>query len=256
MLPDRLNYIWRLACTGFGFIAFSLGGFLLASIVFPALILTHPNVEDRSRRFRAVLCSAFRLFLGYLDICGILRLVVDRPDRLARCTGSVVVANHPTLIDVVVLMTLVPRAQCIVKPALWRHPFLGPVMRAAGYIPNDLDGEALLARCQASLDSGDNLIIFPEGTRSRADGDTRFQRGFANIAVLTGASIQPVIISCDPPTLRKGDRWYDIPPRRVLYQFLVQDQVRPEGGNERPRAIEARRLTRQINGVFAGVVGT
>lgn len=254
MLLRRMNYIWRLLCTGAAFALFSLGGLLLSVTVFPALAILSPDPADRRRRFRLVLRTAFRLFIAVLDLCGVLRITVAGRERLRDCRGRVVVANHPSLLDVVILGGLLPNAQCIVKPALWRHPFLGPVMRSAGYIPSDAEGADILKQCQASLAVGDNLIIFPEGTRSRPEAEIRFQRGFASIATLTGAGIQPIFIRCDPPTLLKGDRWYDIPDRRVAFEVSIGEPVAVDPSAHLARGREARRLTREINGMFAQLV--
>lgn len=254
MLLRRANYLWRLLCTGVAFTLFSLGGLLLSATVFPVLAVLNPDPVDRRRRFRAVLRIGFRLVIAVLDLCGLLRLTVAGRERLRDCRGRVVVANHPSLLDVVILGSLLPNAQCIVKPALWRHPFLGLVMRFAGYIPSDAAGVDILERCRASLAAGDNLIIFPEGTRSRPEAEIRFQRGFANIATLAGAGIQPIFIRCNPPTLLKGDRWYDIPDRRVDFEVSIGEAVPVDPSAPHARSIEARRLTREINGMFAQLV--
>ena len=256
MTARRINYAWRLLWTGIVFASFSLGGFLLAVGVYPLLALFSRDAAQRARRFRAILRVAFRLILAVAGVSGVLRIVVKGEDRLATIRGAVVVANHPSLIDVVILAARLPATQCIVKPALWQHRFLGPVMRAAGYIPSDADGETMLRRCRESLAQGDNLIIFPEGTRSRPGAEIRFQRGFANIAVLAGAPILPVLISCDPPTLLKGDRWYDIPDRRIFFELDVKFPICVDTAAAPARGREARRLTREINGAFAGLVST
>lgn len=256
MTASRINYAWRLLCTALGFASFSIGGFVLAVGVYPLLALFSRDEAQRARRFRAILRLTFRLLLVVLDVGGVLRILVKGGDRLASTRGAVIVANHPSLIDVVILAAHLPATQCIVKPALWQHRFLGPVMRAAGYIPSDADGETMLRRCRESLGQGDNLLIFPEGTRSRPGAEIRFQRGFANIAVLAGAPILPVFIRCDPPTLLKGDRWYDIPHCRALFELDVKLPISVDAAAAPARGREARRLTREINGAFAGLVST
>ena len=257
MTTSWINYAWRLLWTGIAFASFSIGGFVLAVTIFPLLALFSRDAAQRAQRFRAILRLAFRLFLAVLHVSGVLRVVVKGQERLATTRGAVIVANHPSLIDVVILAARLPATQCIVKPALWQHRFLGPVMRAAGYIPSDSDGETMLRRCREALAQGDNLIIFPEGTRSRPGAGIRFQRGFANIAVLADAPILPVFIRCDPPTLLKGDRWYDIPDRRVLFELDVKFPICVDTAAAAPaRGREARRLTREINGAFAGLVST
>jgi 1-acyl-sn-glycerol-3-phosphate acyltransferase len=69
------------------------------------------------------------------------------------------------------------------------------------------------------------LILFPEGTRSVPGKALDFQLGAAAVAVRAGRPLLPVIISCDPPTLAKGEPWYAIPPRRVHFRMRVLEPV-------------------------------
>ena len=91
-------------------------------------------------------------------------------------------ANHPSLIDVVVLISIIPNADCVVKAHLFKNPFLRGVVKNTGYISN-ADPEGLLVDCKKSLAAGNNLIIFPEGTRTKVGQAVKFQRGAANIAL-------------------------------------------------------------------------
>lgn len=187
-----------------------VGGGILAVL----MRLVMPLIPgDRQMRTQRCIRCVFRGYLQTLQYLGMLTLSVRGQDRLQASGGKIVIANHPSLLDVVALMAQVPQAQCIVKYQLWDHWFLGPLMRAAGYIRNNLEPEELLQACKKALSGGHTLIIFPEGTRTPRDGMPRFQRGVANIALLTQAPIQTVIIRCTPPFLYKGERWWQAPPR-------------------------------------------
>jgi 1-acyl-sn-glycerol-3-phosphate acyltransferase len=149
-------------------------------------------------------------------------------------------------------MSLVPNAQCVVKHQLWRNWFLGPIVRAAGYIRNDLEPDAFIERCRHTLGVGNNLIIFPEGTRSVPGQSPRIRRGFANIALLVPADLQIVRISCDPITLSKGSPWYDIPERRAWFRVMIDDFVATaDFMRYGSRALGARRLASYLETRFA-----
>jgi 1-acyl-sn-glycerol-3-phosphate acyltransferase len=174
-------------------------------------------------------------------------------ERLAACRGSLIVANHPTLLDIVLIMSLVSNAQCVVKHQLWRNPFLGPIVRTAGYIRNDGEAEHFIGACRGALAAGGNLIIFPEGTRSVPGQRLRFQRGFAHIATLTGASLQLVAITCEPVTLIKGQPWYVIPDH--LPTFRVEIDQRLETASflaGRARSLGARKLVSHLESYYGG----
>ncbi len=252
MLLRTISYAWRVPATGFAFAVFGLGGLLLAATIFPLITLVTPDPEIRKRRTRTVIRGCFQFFVLLMRCLGVIR--VARLDRvaLARCRGKIVISNHPTLIDVVLLVSIIPNAQCVVKHQLWRNLFLGGVMRAAGYIRNDLEPDLFIAACDRAVKSGDNLVIFPEGTRSIPGRKLRFQRGFANIALLTDADLQLVRISCHPIMLNKGTPWYRVPEQPGRYQISLGEQVAPgpflRSGS---RALAARKLVSFLESCYA-----
>jgi 1-acyl-sn-glycerol-3-phosphate acyltransferase len=216
----RIDRLWRLGGTGIAFAFIFFGGGLLAATLLPVLAVIPGNQRDR---VQAIIRLNFRFYMSMLQWLGLLQLEIEGAERLKSSGGRIIVANHPSLLDVVMLMALVPRAQCIVKHELWNSFLLGGLMRRAGYIRNDLEPDAMVEACRTALDQGYSLIIFPEGTRTRPGSLPRFRRGFANLATLAGASIQLVIITCDPPTLVKGESWWRIPERKPLFRLVVDD---------------------------------
>jgi len=247
VLLDRLNFLWRLVMTGVAFAFIFAGGAVMALTVFPLIGLTTPPGPARRDRSQRFIHHMFSFYVRMLHRLGLLHLEVVGASKLRDAGGRLIVANHPTLLDVVLLMALVPRAQCIVKKELWDSPYLGRVVRGAGYIRNDLEPEALLEACRAVLDEGNSLIVFPEGTRTTPGEPVRFRRGFANIATLLEVEIQLVTITCRPPTLIKGEKWWMIPPHRPRFKVDIGQRLDAKGwfGYEY-RSLAARKLVRQI----------
>ncbi len=114
---------------------------------------------------RHVISFSFRCIVGLMRVMGVFRYEITGIERLER-HGLLILANHPTLIDIVFLMAFVKRADCIVKSRLWRNPFTHATVRAAAYVRNDDYGVQLIEDCVAAVRRGGNLIIFPEGTRT------------------------------------------------------------------------------------------
>ena len=249
----RLDYLWRQGGTGLAFAVIFFGGGVLAATVLPLLAMI-PG--DQQKRSRWVVGTTFRFYLGMLQFLGLIHLQIEGAEKLREPGGRLVIANHPSLLDVVMLMAVLPRQQCIVKHELWNHRFLGPLMRRAGYIRNDLDPEQLVDACQKSLALGDSLIIFPEGTRSQPGKSPQFRRGIANLATLTGAPIQLVVITCDPPTLIKGEPWWRVPSRRPRFRLMTGDCLDAATYRKHPhRSIAARRLTRRLEQYYEEKLG-
>jgi 1-acyl-sn-glycerol-3-phosphate acyltransferase len=223
MARQRLDLYWRVLATGFSFVVFGIGGLLLRVLVFPLLHLLVRQPEPRVAASRTVIRLAFRAYVELMRMLGVLRYEVRGMEKLER-GGMLILANHPTLIDTVFLMAFVKNADCIVKADLWNNPFTRGPVRAAGYINNG-GGAELVDDCIASLRRGNNLIVFPEGTRTPGDGVISMKRGAANIAVRGGRDITPVLIRCHPPTLGKGGKWWRVPPRRACFEIEVQDDL-------------------------------
>jgi 1-acyl-sn-glycerol-3-phosphate acyltransferase len=248
-LRKRLDRLYRQLATGFAFACFFLGGSVLAALLFPVLALSPHHRRQRTQR---VIQAVFRFYLAMLQRLGLIRLQIEGRAKLDGSRGRLVIANHPSLLDVVMLMALTPNAQCIVKHELWDNRYLGGLMRRAEYIRNDLEGPALIGACRQALDEGANIIVFPEGTRSSPGVLPRFHRGFANIATLTQAEILPVVITCTPPTLRKGERWWTVPARRPTFRVVVGECLETSRfRTERHRSVDSRRLVAQMEAYYA-----
>ncbi len=249
---NAINYGWRLAVTGACFVLFFAGGMLCSLLVFPALRFLPGGARQRPVRVKRMVRAFFAALVGILRATGVMRLETSGIARLREASAVLVLANHPSYIDVVVLLSLMPRASCVVKGSLWRDPFFGGVVSAAGYIRNS-SPEQLVADCQAALEAGDAVIIFPEGTRSRPNEPLKFLRGAAHVALQSGREIVPVLLQCDPPTLTKGSRWYQIPAQPFCFRVVVRSELRAArmADVSEPRVIAARRLTHALEGYFS-----
>jgi 1-acyl-sn-glycerol-3-phosphate acyltransferase len=216
-------YVLRFLCTGLAFFSFGFFGLMFRIVVYPPLLLLTP--EQRQPIARALIRGFFRAFVRLLRISGAMTLHIDHPERL-QAPGTLIAANHPSLIDVVVLVSLIPDACCIVKESLWSNAFMKGPLRAAGYIPNS-DPESMFAAAVRNLRAGSAVVIFPEGTRTERGGRPVFGRSAANLSVRGGAPLLPVHISVDPTTLTRNEPWYEVPYRRVRFRLSVGSALDP-----------------------------
>jgi 1-acyl-sn-glycerol-3-phosphate acyltransferase len=242
----KLNHAWRVFATGFVFVLFGLGALFISLTMFPLLRLSTWDANRARRRIQRAMQGTFQVYMEVMRVLGILTYSVEGAGRL-REPGRLVVANHPTLLDVVLLVSLMPAVDCIVKRGLWRNPFLRWPVSWAGYIPNS-EGEELIERCAATLRCGHSLLVFPEGTRTVPGEPLRMQRGAAHIALAADVEILPVTITCDPATLFKGNPWYRVPARRFHLQVVVGAPVAARNfrhGDE-ATARSARRLNQWL----------
>jgi 1-acyl-sn-glycerol-3-phosphate acyltransferase len=250
-MRERLDWLKRLIGTGISFFVFGLAGLILGAIVFPLIRLVVRDIGVRTRIARQTISWTFRRFIGLMHGLGLLTYELRDFHRFSR-RGLLVLANHPSLIDTVFLLGFVPDSTAIVGESLFRNSFTGAPLRAAGYIRND-GGPDALTQCVRALDSGLNVLIFPEGTRTPPDGAIRLRRGATNIAIRAERDITPVSIRCEPRTLRKGEPWWKIPDRPPRFTLAVGEDIisqsfrRPDEAS----AIAVRRLTAFLEHYFS-----
>ena len=250
-MKSRLNAVWRLFATGASFTLFGLGGLLFGVLAFPPLLLITDRMLRR-RIARRAIQKMFRFFIEFMRIFGVLSYELSGFSQLHGRRGMLVIANHPTLLDVVFLVAFLDDVDCIVKKEIFKNPFmLGPVATAE-FIPNDTDNpEQFINLCVSRLNEGANLIIFPEGTRTVTHQGYRLQRGASNIAIRSDTAPTPILISCHPPTLRKGEKWYKIPHQKMHFSLRVQPDFPIHPYTECNPSIAARRLTQDLTLYFS-----
>lgn len=255
VIGRRLERLYRQIGTGLAFAFFGVGGLLLTVTAFPLYNVLYRDPIARADIAQRTVRLTWRLLIW---MCVTMRLIdfeAEGTEVLRNETGTLVIANHPSLFDIVLIISLMDRAQCVVKEGVWKNPFMRGVIKATNYIPNLGDPENTLRECVATLKAGNNLVIFPEGTRTVPGREVRLQRGFANIAIRAGAPIRIVTVCCNPPMLRKGEKWYKSPVRRPCFRVRVGERIdTARVYDSHLPSRDARDLTAQIAKRFEEVI--
>lgn len=252
----QIDYARRLIGTALGFSLFGIGGIILCLTLIPLVYLFSKDKIQGSRRVRFIIGYVFSVYLKTLNIFGVLNIKSEALETVKQCQGVLVICNHPTLLDVVIIMAHLKNIQCVVKNNLWRNPFIGGIVRAAGYIRNDLAPEEFLENCRRSLAQGTNIIIFPEGTRSTPGEPLKLQRGMGNLALAISADIQALTLSCTPISLTKEDKWYKIPVKKITFNLKVGPYIHVSSyKDDKPRSIRVRALTKDIQHFYNKYLG-
>lgn len=226
-MMNWLDRFWRLLGTAFSFALFGIGGLALALIVFPLYNLMIKDREKRAALAQSTVHAVWRFYMRLMASTGAMSYDLQGAEILRQERGTLIVANHPTLLDIVCIMSCMERTQCVVKAGVWRNPFMRGAVTAANYIPNFDDPERLLNDCVEALKAGNNLVIFPEGSRTKPGKPRKYQRGFAYIALRAEAPIRLVTVTCTPPTLLKGEPWWKIPKHRPHWTIKVHERIDP-----------------------------
>lgn len=152
---------------------------------------------------RWTIMAGFRFYLGFLRLCCACRFDLSELDSLRDAGPLIVAANHPSLLDVVLIASRLPDAVCVIKAALLDRLLFGAAARLAGYIRNDAPLEMVLA-ARDELRSGAQLVIFPEGSRTAVFPVDGFAPGTALIAWRAATPVQTVLIEYSTPYLGKA----------------------------------------------------
>lgn len=243
---DRLR---RFLATLFSFVLFGVAGLLFKLILLPFTWKADRLTADDHIRARLLVGKVWRWFVRYLQCSGVLSVRFNGLDRLGR-PGQLVLSNHPSLLDVVLLISHVPQLNCIVKKDLLANPVMKSPIIAAGFIPNT-ESEEMLIQVDEVLKGGQSLLVFPEGTRTGWDGVVKMHRGAVSMGLRSAAVITPVSIKMTPPNFKKGQPWYAIPRRKIHYEITVGEDIDPQVWlAEKPLPIAARRLNDYLQHYF------
>ncbi|WP_153447838.1 lysophospholipid acyltransferase family protein [Vibrio algicola] len=223
-LFQRLNKYWRVIATGSCFTIFGIGALALTFIVFPVMTATSRHPKQREIRVQGIIKHAFTLFCQTMKFTGAIDYRFDGTDILLQDKNCLIIANHPSLIDYVLIASRLPQCDCLVKASIWQNPFMQGIVKAAGYIPNR-EPETLLEQCNQRLNDGNVLLVFPEGTRTTPGQASTLQRGAAQIAVRTQSDLRLIHITVSPAFLTKQMKWYQVPDVKPFFHIQVKGKI-------------------------------
>jgi len=147
-----------------------------------------------------------------------LRWVIPARRELRLTKGSVVVCNHLSFLDPLLMVALVPRLITIVRPDFFRVPVFGWLLRGAGFLAPELfsTGQPWIDRVAHHLRQGGNLLIFPEGTRSRDGQLAPFKKGAFYLAKHLSAPILVLRIDGTNQVFAPGRLTVDVTGKRAI----------------------------------------
>lgn len=143
--------------------------------------------------------------------------------KVAAIRGAVIVCNHVSYLDPLLLIALFERHRTLVKARFFSHPVFGWIIKKSGYFPASGEGKSArmmieqMETMKDFLGSGGNLFIFPEGTRSRDGRLGELNQGAMKIARLCKAPIYVLRVSAT-------DRLF--PPGKFLFQTRIPNTIR------------------------------
>jgi len=223
----------RIGLAGLAFLGFFVGSVLVASVLLPFAKWRHRAAPpfERVAAYQRLIRRGFVLLHDWMRWCRLINYNPRLVDAALPQQPFVMVANHPTLVDVTALVSAFGNLSCVAKSPLFKSPVTGGILRACAYLNGGdggpLAGAAVVPQALERLSVGMPVLVFPEGTRSPPEGLHPFKRGAFEIACRANVTVVPVLIRCDPPALGKGRPWYDIPKRASSFTITPLPAMRP-----------------------------
>lgn len=246
----------RILVVALSYLVFGGFGAVIAYVLLPLRVLGVRDPEARMAAAQDLLHVWSRRYFAFVGALGITRAIYPAPGALPMPGhAAVIIANHPSLLDVVFIMAAIPRVTYIAKESWMTSPLVGRLLRTCGHIgaprgKTPADGAIALERMIAALGAGRALLVFPEGTRSPQRGMWPFQRGAFEAAVRARAPIVRCVIDVDPPVLRKDQPWYDVADRTIEFRMRTLPVVDVEA-----LGTDAKALTRAVEAEYRAVLG-
>src|SRR3984957_11776790 len=229
---------------------------LLGVICLRWSLLTVPLYPLLPRRLarawgRRGITAGFRLYTRWLELVGVYRLDLSAVDALRGEPALILAANHPSLIDALVILSRHSNLSCVMKADLSANVMFGPGARLARYIRNGSPLQ-MVREAVAELRQGGVLLLFPEGTRTTRDPINALTKSIGVIARRAGAPVQTLLIETASPYLRKGGLLWSRPPMPIIYRIRLGRRF------EAPQDVDAfmRELERYFRGELQSGLGT
>lgn len=225
-------------------------GVVLLPLTFPFALF---SLARYRRNAMWALSRGYGAFLFWMRL---VRLIsydeMPKPPAQLEGRAYVLVANHPTLIDVVFLLHAFPRLTSMVKASWYGSWMFGALLKSTAYLPGPgmpgddephtgVEDNPVMVRMVQHLRAGHPLVVFPEGTRSTRRKMHRLRRGAFDAAVLAEVPILPVFIRQAPRILMKGDPFYALPNEPGRFDFEVLAPIETAGRSGRELRSEVQR---------------
>ncbi len=200
---------------------FGIGALFIGLVLFPVLAL-FLDENKRRKHYAEIIHKSWKFFIWVIEVTKVIGVRIN--GNLSDIRGKIVVASHPSLIDIILLIGQMPNSLCLAKKELLKNPIMRNIVKSL-YIINDTDPEIFKKDAINALNDGYNIIIFPTGTRTQPGENIKIHKGAAQLAVMTGINIVPIKIETDYPFLIKNHSPLDAGEKTVNYNITVLPEI-------------------------------
>ena len=226
----------------FCFFIFGIGAVILNFLLFPF-------IKNNKELCSDIIHNTWRFFVNLMMFLKLFRLDVK---NLEKIENKVIVSTHPSFIDIVILIALIPRSTCFVKKELAHNPILKNLVTSI-FITDEVELDELKSESKKMLDRGFNVIIFPSGIRHRRDEFPKIRKGASLVALNAGKNIVPVKMFSDRDFLFINQPFYAVSDRCVNFEIEQMREINIADFIGESEIITKQRLTHKIEEELYGL---
>ena len=213
---NNLKNLIRSSIVVLSFIYIGIGALVLRFIVFPIQGLLIKDEKSKKLKYSETLQNTWKSFVHMLQILKIIRIETKDMEKLKNIKNSIIVSTHPSFIDIVILISIIPYTTCFAAKKLDKNPFFKGMVRLLFIIEGE-PTDKWVNDARNMLNDGFNVIIFPMGTRHRKDEFPKIRRGAALLAQQSGKNIVMIDMQTDFDFLQNGQPFYEAGNQAVVY---------------------------------------
>jgi 1-acyl-sn-glycerol-3-phosphate acyltransferase len=179
-----------------------VGGSLLMTL-FSFMLRILPGSRKKKKNLFHVVFSKMTWFLIYMNFLSPKRII--NPDGEDYGKPALVIANHQSHIDLMLMMLLNPKVLVLTNRRNYTHPFYGKALQYADFLPSDMGYEEIGHDLERLIADGYSFMIFPEGHRNDDGTIRRFHKGAFYLAEKLKIDVLPIIIHGQNQLLKKSE---------------------------------------------------
>jgi 1-acyl-sn-glycerol-3-phosphate acyltransferase len=182
-IPGLLRTFWF-------FNTFAMGCSLVMAVA--SILILLPVRRNKKKEWFSF--SIMYLLRGFLKMSWVTKRMVENPEGETFKKPAVIIANHQSFVDILVMLSLAPKLVMVTNSWVWNSPVFGRIVRYADFVQTSEGYEIVLRRLREKVALGYSVVIFPEGTRSADCKIHRFHKGAFYIAEQLQLDILPVVL--------------------------------------------------------------
>ena len=220
---------------------FGIGAVLMNFCLFPF-------IKNNKKLCSDVIRYSWKFFVGLLVFIRLIKIDIK---KLSEIKNKVIVSTHPSFIDIVILISLIPHSTCFVKKELAHNPILKNIINSI-FLTNELELEELKSQSKKMLDMGFNVIIFPSGIRHRKNEFPKIKKGAALVALNAKKNIVPIKLFSDRDFLFINQPFYAASDKIVTFELEMGEEIKIEDYKNESEIIEKKAITESIQEALYG----